>query len=382
MRVLCVSDYFAPGFLGGGPITTLVNMRKGLKASIEFWVFTRDRDLGANSSYQDVMKNCWVDTSDGPVFYATPNLFGPQGVLQVFSPSKFDIVYLNSFFSLRGSILLLLAFKTRKLHKRILIAPRGEFSSGALAVKKFKKWLFLSLARLSGIYKDVFWHASTGVEADDILCQFPNAAKQIYIAADPLSNNVVKERGCSSKTTGHLRMVFISRISPMKNLDGLLITLSTVKGFVELDIFGPSEDMAYWSYCQSLIEKMPPNITVRSCGPLVPAAILDTFARYDLFAFPTHGENFGHVIFESLLAGTPVIISDKTSWQSDNTDAVTIVPLCNSEQWREAVQCAVNRAAEDQEEIQKNARRYAEQYLLRTNSCSDTLTMFNTIFNC
>ena len=31
---------------------------------------------------------------------------------------------------------------------------------------------------------------------------------------------------------------------------------------------------------------------------------------------PTKGENFGHVIFESMSAGCPVIISDKTPWNN------------------------------------------------------------------
>ena len=30
-------------------------------------------------------------------------------------------------------------------------------------------------------------------------------------------------------------------------------------------------------------------------------------SRFDLFVFPTLGENFGHVVLESLAAGTPVI---------------------------------------------------------------------------
>ena len=33
-----------------------------------------------------------------------------------------------------------------------------------------------------------------------------------------------------------------------------------------------------------------------------------------LFFFPTRGENFGHVIFEALKAGLPVITSDHTPW--------------------------------------------------------------------
>ena len=49
-------------------------------------------------------------------------------------------------------------------------------------------------------------------------------------------------------------------------------------------------------------------------GELAPEAVRSTFARYDMFVFPTQGENFGHVIAESLSASCPVICSDETPW--------------------------------------------------------------------
>jgi glycosyltransferase involved in cell wall biosynthesis len=37
---------------------------------------------------------------------------------------------------------------------------------------------------------------------------------------------------------------------------------------------------------------------------------------YDLFFLPTRGENYGHVILESFLAGTPALIADTTPWRN------------------------------------------------------------------
>ena len=37
-------------------------------------------------------------------------------------------------------------------------------------------------------------------------------------------------------------------------------------------------------------------------------------SNYDLFLFPTSGENYGHVIAESITVGTRVLISNKTPW--------------------------------------------------------------------
>jgi glycosyltransferase involved in cell wall biosynthesis len=50
-------------------------------------------------------------------------------------------------------------------------------------------------------------------------------------------------------------------------------------------------------------------------GAIAPADVLPALAAQDLFLLPTLGENFGHSIADSLLAGTPVLISDRTPWR-------------------------------------------------------------------
>jgi glycosyltransferase involved in cell wall biosynthesis len=42
--------------------------------------------------------------------------------------------------------------------------------------------------------------------------------------------------------------------------------------------------------------------------------VIQVLQEHHLFVLPTFGENFGHAIFEALLAGKPVLISDKTPW--------------------------------------------------------------------
>jgi glycosyltransferase involved in cell wall biosynthesis len=89
---------------------------------------------------------------------------------------------------------------------------------------------------------------------------------------------------------------------------------------------------------------LPNNVRVNYIGIVRPHEVLATFSKYDLFFFPTSGENYGHVIAESLMAGTPVLISNKTPWQAlqrdglgwdvqlESTDAfVEIIEYLNSE---------------------------------------------------
>lgn len=380
INVLCVSDYFIPGYLGGGPITTLFNMRKQLFGEVNFFIFTRDRDLGVDAPYFGIQANQWLETPEGCVYYACPDFFGPRGLRKALDGQDFDIFYLNSFFSPSASIFLYLFLQSFSTKRRILLAPRGEFSPGALSIKKYKKKLFLAISRIFGLYNDVFWHASTINEAKDISRTMPTAKNRIYIAADPVVTELIEHTPFAPREiNAPLRMVFVSRISPMKNLDGLLQALMSVTVAVELDIFGPIEDEPYWELCKESISELPVNIFIRVHGSIAPRNVSGTFGKFDLFAFPTKGENFGHVIFESLRAGTPVLVSDQTPWCPDAGGALTVIPLHETTAWCEAIVKAAQRTKEEQEHLRKAARSYAIRYANESNSRKENIEMFTKI---
>ena len=87
-----------------------------------------------------------------------------------------DVMYLNSLFSVPFALQPIRAAKS--LGIRVVLAPRGMLGAGALAIKPAKKKLFLTLARLFGLFRDVRWHASTSVEALKCLRAFPRAECQ------------------------------------------------------------------------------------------------------------------------------------------------------------------------------------------------------------
>ena len=91
--------------------------------------------------------------------------------------------------------------------------------------------------------------------------------------------------------------------------------LRKVKYNIDFDIYGIIDDASYWLKCENLIRKMPPNINVSYKSAQKYELVKDTFRLYDLFFFPTLGENFGHVIPESLSQGTAVLTSDMVPWK-------------------------------------------------------------------
>ena len=65
----------------------------------------------------------------------------------------------------------------------------------------------------------------------------------------------------------------------------------------------------------TLIAQLPANVHVEHKGVVDSEQVGAQMSRYHLMYLPSQGENFGHVILESLMAGRPVLISDQTPWR-------------------------------------------------------------------
>jgi hypothetical protein len=73
---------------------------------------------------------------------------------------------------------------------------------------------------------------------------------------------------------------------------------------------------------------------VNVCGAIPPDEVVERLAGYDLMILPTGGENYGHAIVDSFVAGTPVMISDQTPWRDLESHRAGIdLPLSETEQW-------------------------------------------------
>ncbi len=54
--ILCFVSYYLPGFKSGGPLRTIANMVDHLAPDFDFWIVTRDRDLGDAHGYENIKK--------------------------------------------------------------------------------------------------------------------------------------------------------------------------------------------------------------------------------------------------------------------------------------------------------------------------------------
>lgn len=362
--VLVFNRYYLPGYKAGGPIRTLVNLTDRLGEEFYFRIGTLNRDVGESLPYSTVTSYQWTDQGMAKVYYCSPEKASGRLIAGLVKEANPDVIYLNSFFDPIFTQRVLWARRFGRIPPLpMVLAPRGELSAGALGLKSVKKRLYLMVAKLVGLYRGVIWQASSDREKADIQRVFPEvSATDIRVArnlAPVISNqNVIQSR----KSGQPLQVCFLSRISPMKNLDYALQVLTEVESEVHFTIYGPKELPSYWDKCQKLINEMPEHITVTWQGELSPFQVHDELSKHDLFFLPTRGENYGHVIHEALSAGLPVLISDQTPWNDIEARGVGwAYPLGDMDRFSRRIDEVASWSQEQFEEVKRQAQAYGRE---------------------
>ncbi|MCG8579908.1 MAG: glycosyltransferase [Bacteroidales bacterium] len=315
-KILIFIDWYLPGYKAGGPVRSMANMVEYLKEDYEFYIITRNTDYTESKPYTSVKSNCWEPFIDNvKVFYADVALQNKATFTKLIGEVNPDIAYINGVYSWKFSILPLIVAKKARL-KNVIVAARGMLAQSAIDVKGGKKKLFLKAARMAGLYKKVVFHATNEKEKQDINGVL-GAGLKVQVA-DNLPKKALPGVKSIEKNTGELKLVSLARIAPEKNtLFALerLAELPDFNGSIRFDLFGQIYNEDYWQQCRNVIAQLPSNITVEHKGTVDAELVGETIQNYHALFMPTRGENFGHVILESLSAGRPVLISDQTPWR-------------------------------------------------------------------
>lgn len=313
--ILVFVNGYLPGYRAGGPIRSIAALVELLGDEFDFRIVAPDRDYGQAAPYERLHPGTWHTVGKARVYYSSPRELSLTRISQLMREVQPSAIYLNSLFSPDFALKPLL-LRRLGLAPRVpfVLAPRGELSSGALALKAPKKKAFLAIASHLGLYQDLTWQASSPLEAGDIERVFGPVVTVIA----PNLRQAPTERGSEGRTKrpGSLKVAFLSRISRKKNLFAAIEMLEDVVGDVEFNVYGPAEDREYAKQCEDLSKQLPPNVRVRFHGEIEHESVQEMLATHHLFLLPTHGENFGHVIVEALSAGCGLLLSDQTPWRN------------------------------------------------------------------
>ncbi len=379
--ILIVIGTYLPGRLAGGPIRTTSNMIAWLGDDYRFLVLTADRDFSTQTPYEGVEPGVWYPVGKAQVRYLAAHERSLPALAQIIRDTAHDLLYLDSVLATLSIQYLLLRRLRLVPRKPVILVPRGNLGSGAIQINSSKKRVFFALARLTGLYAGLRWHASSadeGQRIQHVLHVRPSAIHAISNLPSPMLVHSTQETATRPpKEAGHVHMLTLSRIARKKNIHFLLEALRAVTHHITYDLYGPIEDVDYWHKCEQIIAGLPQNVQVRYQGEVPFERVTDVLAGYHLFALPTLNENFGHVILEALCAGCALLISDQTPWRGLQAQGVGWDLPLEQQGFRAALQAFT--ALDEAQFQQMSAAAYAlgRAYVLNNDNIQQTKQLFD-----
>ncbi|HIF38480.1 MAG TPA: glycosyltransferase [Gemmatimonadetes bacterium] len=298
-----------------GPTRSIVNLSRKL-VDVNFRIVASNVGGSDTSDGRQQVMPQWQEIDGFKVMDVGRNLRSVRWIKKILSEQRYNLVYLNSFFDpfLTLLPLLILGFSQRSGHN-VIVAPRGELFASALASGRWKKRFYLTVIGVFDVYEGIIFQAASAHERKVIRKHINSAGDDIRVVSDIVTLGAFS--GCSEKfrASGSLRLVYLSRITPAKNLIYALEIIGKSNVQVSLDIYGEIVDSMYWRLCEKYITKHDLGDRVQYRGEVDYGDVHQLVGTYDAFILPTKAESFGHAIGEALSVGTPVIISDATPWQ-------------------------------------------------------------------
>jgi glycosyltransferase involved in cell wall biosynthesis len=360
-KILIFIDWFEPAYKAGGPIRSVFGIVQFLRNEAEITVVTSNKDLGEEIPLEGVVANEWQMKDKYTIIYldsTKQNVAQYKTIIKEVAPNT---IYLNSLFSNNFTLLPIQAYRQLNCKARLIIAPRGMFSPGALAIKKWKKKVFFIYAKLLGVFNHVIWHASSTVEKEEIMAKIGKKAR-VVIASNmgylPETNFIKK------KTEASINIICVARISPIKNIHLLIesLAVSENKERINLTIIGNNEDEEYFKKCNEIAVSNQLKVNFVAAMPY--GELANFYQNSDAFCLPTSNENFGHAIIEALSYGLPIVISQHTPWRNLKEKGVGFDLPLDAASFAKALDEIFELSDEAYLEMRKRARAFAETVLL------------------
>ncbi|MEL7669256.1 glycosyltransferase [Methanobacterium sp.] len=323
MKILQVIPYFAWEY--GGPVRVVHDLSVKLaEKGHEVSIYTTD--VGIDGRLQDKYKIKFKENVNVEYFNCSNNWIANNFKLHLSNSmlfkikknlKNFDLVHLHEW---RGIPHIYIWYYARKYGIPYII--QGHGSSPKLIGNQKKSMTFLKsifnkifedrlikgASKLIAINNQEFdQYTNFGVEKNKIEI-IENSIDASEYENLPVNGNFRRKYGIKNEEK---IILYLGRIDSTKGINILLESfkdLTFEMENVKLVIVGP--DHGYLSTLKNLIRKFHITDKVDIIGPLYGTDKLEAYVDSNLLVYPSYYEIFGLVPLESLLCGTPVIVTD------------------------------------------------------------------------
>lgn len=313
----------------GGPSTCTFDLMEGL-------FDLRENGIGCNVdlltvSSDDILGKGrpWLKEEDDDCKTA---LAFSKNMSKALDASDYDVYHANALWSYSSHITCKIA---RKKNKPYVLSPHGMLYPTALAISRWKKWPMLKLWFNKDIHSATCLHATCYQEAE--YCRQFGYKGPIAV----IPNAVVFPEGVELKSEsldlrdkrGRRIIGFLGRLHPIKKVEQVLYALAKLKceKLMVIDERGFSTetnriddvlcfqimgkyDEAYEQWLKDEVNRLGLEDCVEFVGFVSGKEKYDRLSRLSALMVPSAQENFGMIVPEALICGTPVYASLGTPW--------------------------------------------------------------------
>jgi glycosyltransferase involved in cell wall biosynthesis len=302
MKILQINASYKPAYIYGGPTMSVSKLSEQL---VKNGCYVEVFSTTANGSNElPVVKNKNVDGVRVSYFKRITKdhtHFSP-GLLFILwkKVRSFDVVHIHAWWNL---VSVLSCFITLARGVPVILSPRGTLSSYSFA--NHHVWLKKLIHRIVGKPLLNRCHIHTTSEREEAAIQRLLKPKSIIRIHNAVNLPVyIPTKLQESKT---LKLLFFSRIEQKKGLELLFAALAVISIPYRLTIAG-SGDEAYIATLRKLSQQYQIDTNINWIG-FKGNNKFEMIAQHHLLVLPSHDENFGNVVIESLSVGVAVLIS-------------------------------------------------------------------------
>ena len=278
-----------------------------------------------------------------------------DAVLALLDEIRPDVVHVNCCWTPDCAAIQRLA---QKRGYKVVLSPHGMLEPWIISRHYWtRKFPALMLYQKAAVQKANCIHATADSERDNLLkLGYNNNIKVVELGIDAEGISMKK----SWKRTK--RILFLSRVHPKKGVNYLVeaaaILHEQLKGW-QIIIAGEG-DSDYIANVKRQIHEEDLDDIVQLAGGVYGDEKWRLFQTADFFVLPTHSENFGLAIAESLASGTPVITTVGTPWSDLNTSRSGAWTEIGTQPLVETMRKFLTLTDEELEQMGRNGRKLIE----------------------